>query len=478
MVPESSKMKVKKKSGEKAASRTAGRGQQPGRFEGKKKESVPGPGLSPQLARAIEQIIEGIAVSDLKGELIFVNRAFAAMHGFRKEEVIGKNLSVFHTPGQMKSVRKANRQMKETGEFIGEIRHVRKDGTEFLTMMHNSLVRDDRGKPIGMVGTIRDITKRKKAERELEKHRSHLEELVKERTARLEKANVKLENYIAEQEKTKKALSESERKWRSLWENVPDIVIIVSRKGIILSINRTIPGISPDEPPGKSIYDYLSPESANKSRKVLERVFRTAQPAVYEVQGASAPGQAAAWYQTQAVPIKEGERVVAVTLICDDITKRKEAKAALRESEAMLREQKKALEQKNAALRELLEQIELEKKQIRDDVTVNIEKLLVPIIAKLRKTSPRCDFECLKMLEENLGELTSSFGRKVADPRLKLTPREIEICDMIKIGYSSKDIARSLHLSLKTVHGHRHSIRRKLGLSNQRVNLVTFLQSI
>jgi len=119
------------------------------------------------LSAAVKQSTEGVAVSDLEGNLLFVNNAFATMHGYAPEELIGKHLSIFHTPEQMPAVNAANRQMQEKGEFSGEIWHVRCDGAVFPTLMHNSLLRKEAGNPIGMIGTIRDITERKKAEEKL-----------------------------------------------------------------------------------------------------------------------------------------------------------------------------------------------------------------------------------------------------------------------------------------------------------------------
>ena len=120
------------------------------------------------LSSAVEQSSEGIALVDLEGNVLFANNAFASMHGYTQDELIGKHLSVFHTPEQMPSVEAANRQIGETGEFNGEIWHVHRDGSVFPTLMHNSMLRDETGTPIGIIGTLRDITDRKRAEQALQ----------------------------------------------------------------------------------------------------------------------------------------------------------------------------------------------------------------------------------------------------------------------------------------------------------------------
>ncbi len=132
------------------------------------------------LSRAIAQSKEGVAVADLEGRLVFLNESFAAMHGYRPEEMVGEHLSVCHTPEQMPAVDAANRQIRELGHFDGEIRHVRCDGGEFPALVHSSLMRDESGRPTGMVGTMRDVTDRKRAEqalRESERLRVEAEKL-------------------------------------------------------------------------------------------------------------------------------------------------------------------------------------------------------------------------------------------------------------------------------------------------------------
>jgi PAS domain S-box-containing protein len=144
------------------------------------------------LSLAVEQSSEGIAVVDLDGNLQYLNSVFAEMHGYFPEELVGKKLSIFHTPEQIPHIEAANLELKQKGSFKGEVWHVKRDGSVFPTLMHNSLIRDDTGKPIGMMGTLRDITDIKQAEELLQKAHAELEKRVEERTVELLKTNERL----------------------------------------------------------------------------------------------------------------------------------------------------------------------------------------------------------------------------------------------------------------------------------------------
>jgi len=141
----------------------------------------------------VEQTHEGMAACDLEYHLLFVNEAFAAMHGFTPEELVGQRLSVFHTPEQMPWVEAANRQLENDGEFKGEIWHVHRNGTTFPTLMHNSLIKDETGNVAAMIATLGDITELKQAEETLQKANDTLEQHVEERTSQLQEANERLE---------------------------------------------------------------------------------------------------------------------------------------------------------------------------------------------------------------------------------------------------------------------------------------------
>ena len=148
------------------------------------------------LSATVEQNTEGIAVSDLNGNLLYLNDAFANMHGYSSAELIGKNLLMFHTPDQVPSVETANRVLKKTGKFSGEIWHLNKDGTVFPTWMQNSILRDNQGHPMAMIGTVHEISDIKRIEQDLRKTHEKLEQRVKDRTDKLKKTNEQLKGEI------------------------------------------------------------------------------------------------------------------------------------------------------------------------------------------------------------------------------------------------------------------------------------------
>lgn len=172
---------------------------------------------------------------------------------------------------------------------------------------------------------------------------------------------------------------------------------------------------------------------------------------------------------------KSGE-VRKVISIVQDITERKQAEARLLESEAQLLQQKAALEQKNIALREIIKQVDVEKDIIKEDIALNIENTLLPLISSLKPADNTSKYRDL--LTHHLKDLASSFGRKINEKGLELTPKEVEICNMIKGGLASKEIGGLLFISDLTVEKHRRNIRRKLGLANKKINLASYLHSL
>ena len=179
----------------------------------------------------------------------------------------------------------------------------------------------------------------------------------------------------------------------------------------------------------------------------------------------------------RAVFDKEGRPLFYEGMV-EDITERKRAEAALGESEKKLSEQNIQLQEKNIALRQVMEQLSAEKEQIEQNIRVNVDQLLLPLLENVKKKGSRLDRMYIDLLENNLKDLTSSFGSGISTKMPRLTQREIEICNMIVNGYTSKGIARLLSISHRSVETHRNNIRRKLEITNKGINLVTYLKSL
>ncbi len=143
--------------------------------------------------------IDVIWQMDLKLFFTYVSPSVKNIMGYTAEEWIGSRLSQYATRKEFfKMAREALYAIKNYKTYkyvILEAILLKKDATEIPVEINTKLLLNKKGFPIGIQGTTRDITERKKAEEELEKYREHLEELIKERTKELEEKNKKLEKF-------------------------------------------------------------------------------------------------------------------------------------------------------------------------------------------------------------------------------------------------------------------------------------------
>jgi PAS domain S-box-containing protein len=154
-----------------------------------------------------------------------------------------------------------------------------------------------------------------------------------------------------------------------------------------------------------------------------------------------------------------------------DITVRKQAEASLLAEQTMLRD-------KNVALREVLEHIETEKNLIKDQITANKDRVILPLLASLKGKVGNGNRGFVDLVEKALEEITSPFANNLSKRCGSLSPREVEVCAMIKNGMLSKEIADCLGVSVQTVHKFRQRIRQKLGITNDSTDLGEVLRSM
>ena len=128
-------------------------------------------------------------------------------------------------------------------------------------------------------------------------------------------------------------------------------------------------------------------------------------------------------------------------------------------------------------LKEILRKVHEEKKEIAMSVQANVDKIIIPILSILEKNANYKEAPVLKLLKKNLEEVAAPFTNAISKEFVSLSPVEIQICNYIKNGFSTKDIAQLRGIAIATVSRHREHIRNKLNLTNKSINLVTYLNN-
>ena len=104
--------------------------------------------------------ISGI-VADLNGNVISYGKGAERIFGYKKKDVLGKNVAIFHPPSAKDSL--LPRLFKETmekGIFEEEVTLVRKNGKEFKAKLQVKPVKDKNGKITGLIGLTKDLSKK------------------------------------------------------------------------------------------------------------------------------------------------------------------------------------------------------------------------------------------------------------------------------------------------------------------------------
>jgi DNA-binding CsgD family transcriptional regulator len=195
-------------------------------------------------------------------------------------------------------------------------------------------------------------------------------------------------------------------------------------------------------------------------------------------------GELAMFYLEECPPADEGPFLAEERALLDaladqigTIATRISAEMELQDINKQLSLERKALQESNTAIRTVLTRIEEEKNEIYRDIKTNVDKILMPILIAMSLELPHTQGKYIEMLRTNLEEITSQFVRHLSNSYHSLTPTEITICNMIRNELRTKEIAQTRGVSAATINRHRENIRRKLKITNDDVNLATYLQS-
>ena len=199
-----------------------------------------------------------------------------------------------------------------------------------------------RSEPEGMGPSLRDkvigLGDRSTRKSYYPQLRQQLEKAEEDRS-RLEDRSAALLNMLEDLEETRRSLADSQARYRSLVENISDVIFSLDVEGGVTYVSPVIQGLSgltPDEIVGRPFLELVHSDDRPALSAVVERAL-AGQPEQHEFRLSGKDGGSRC-VRASSRPLMEEGRVVGLTCVMSDITERKRAEEALRESEAGLRE--------------------------------------------------------------------------------------------------------------------------------------------
>lgn len=235
-------------------------------------------------------------ISPNNDTIMDVNPAFAEMHGYTVEEMIGLSLSVTVAPEERQRLPSLIARINEENELLYESVNTRKNGERFYVLIHVNTFRDDEGRIIFRAATCQDISARKEAEDNLRMLREDLEQLVQERTQRFA-------DEVAERTRIQETLERKEAELLLIAHAIPAALVYIDRSERYVFCNKTFErwmGLSQEEIIGKTIGEMVDAAFYQTISPYLQNIFE---------------GHAA--YYEAKLPYRDKERDVAVNAVPD-----------------------------------------------------------------------------------------------------------------------------------------------------------------
>lgn len=155
----------------------------------------------------------------------------------------------------------------------------------------------------------------------------------------------------------------------------------------------------------------------------------------------------------------------------------KAAKSQLSSSKQEITRSTRSFQKLSDAMKVLITESQDQKGDLENRIVSNFNLTVEPIIEHLKALDvPEPQKHLLDTLDFSIKNITSYFGINIGRQGANLSPREIQICQMIREGKDSREIAKTMGVSYQTVIVHRKNIRRKLGIKKVKQNLATYLQ--
>jgi PAS domain S-box-containing protein len=263
-------------------------------------------------------------------------------------------------------------------------------------------------------------------------------------------------------------------------ETVSESIWEADANGVITFVSPriyNILGYKPEEVLGKRPFEFMSPEESKRTSAIFKKLVAEKKP-IRSLEGTYIHKNGHTVLQeANGFPYFDKEGALLGYRGSDrDITEQKQILTELQQNKRDLENKSKTLEELNIALKVLLQQKTKDEEELEERFTSNASQLILPYIEKMKKS--RLDERqqsYVTIMEANLNEIMSPFLHRVQ--QLNLAPREIQVANLIKNGKSTKEIAEIIGIAPASVNFYRKNIRDKLNLTNQKVNLQSYLQT-
>lgn len=334
-------------------------------------------------ANILSNVRNCVIVYDLQGKIIYWNKGAEDVYGYPEEEMIGNDIKVLYLNRDNDQFAMDLEEILKSGEYNGEWEGKRKDGSKVYVDVRETIMYDANNEMVGIIGVSKDITKRKKAERQVKR---------------------------------------SEAYYRTIFENTGTATIIVEEDTTVSLVNAEFEKLYRYSKEGiegkKSWKEFVSNDYVDKIMEYhnLRRINPKLAPRNYELKFIDKKGNIKDISATVAIIPGTNKSLISLLDITDNKIAENKIKDSLMEKEVLLREIHHRVKNNLQIISSLLN---LQTRCVEGEETVNVlkesqnrVKTMAMVHEKLYQSENLKDIDFKEYMEGLVHDLFYSYGVK------------------------------------------------------------------